>query len=290
MVTETHSLTVAWWNCRLSPPGNGKKYPLTDETLSVIQTLLVVKNADVLGLCEVDSDNIALIEEFLKKSRLEAFEVLSLYEPKASGDHLCVIYNKYKLSQVGEHEKANARDKVFKKWYRAGVFVPFVGFDAEQIFIGFSHWQSRLTYPEEGAFRSKLGDSLRVVLDKIMQFEPESSVIICGDYNDEPYNRSIQYDLGATRDASLARINTEMMFNPFWPLMGSPDGVAVSVGSYIGSNTVTSNVLMYDQIMLSSSTLQKWTLADRQIVNEVPASEWLEVSDHYPVLVSLRSN
>lgn len=260
---------------------------MTSEFDGVVRSILENRGSDIFGLCEVDLADIAHIEGLLSKVAMSHYKVLSLYKSGRSIDDLCVIYNSLKLTPVGAPVDANARDETYGTWLKAGVFVGFELIDFGVIYIGLSHWQSRGRMPARAAVRLKLGIALQATVSKIRKAIPDCPIILCGDYNDEPFDDSVVHGVGATRDVTVLKRKTKALFNPFWPLMGSQDSSTVPPGTYLSGDAVSS-MLMFDYIMLSSSVLKQWVVVDRLVINDVPPVEWKKISDHYPVSIQLR--
>jgi hypothetical protein len=145
----------------------------------------------------------------------------------------------------------------------------------------------RATIPHNSPTRLKLGLAVNSTIKKIRRLIPNCPVVLCGDYNDEPFDDSVVHGIGATRDATLLLKRSNALFNPFWPLMGSKSCSSGPSGSYLGGSSVSS-MLMFDHMMMCSSTLRDWTMSGRAIINEILPDEWCKISDHYPISMTLQ--
>ena len=215
-------LKFAWWNCRLSPPSTGAKKndPNLGFVLSLI-TLLAEKNVDVLGLCEVDECNVGYIEGLLRDLEMVDFKVVSLFSKQGNAiDDYCLIYNEKKVSVSSERRSLNARGPVLDERLKAGFLVKLLLSDGKEIYVILCHWQSRKTYREGSVYRESLGRALRESINIIFSSSKDALVVICGDFNDEPFDSSIQQNLGASRDAAFVRRKPNTLFNPFWNCLG----------------------------------------------------------------------
>lgn len=283
-------LNMTWWNCRLAPPAAGaSRYPVTLAFDETIRSLLEDRNSDIVGLCEVDDTDIEHIEQLLQRPALSHFKVISLYKKGRSIDDLCLIYNTTRLAPRGTPQYANARDTTYDTWLKAGVFICLEMQGLGPVFIGLSHWQSRNTLPEGSPSRFKLGVALNATVTKIRRDNPGAPIILCGDYNDEPFDPSVVHGLGATRDATLLKTRKNALFNPFWPLMGSPSCSELPPGTFLTSGKGVSSLLMFDHMMLCSAALRCWKVAAKSVLNGIPAKEWKKISDHYPISLTLES-
>ena len=146
-------------------------------------------------------------------------------------------------------------------------------------------------------WRERCAAQLREFVDSVRIAEPKRKVIIMGDMNDTPLNRSVKQALGATTRLHDADIHT--LYNPFGKVKGR------------GSMVYQDRWYQYDQIIVSSDLLSHRGLSLMQesgcsgFIFSQPymldargyplptykATEYLGgVSDHLPVYVILRRN
>ncbi len=280
-------LICAWWNCKLSPPKNGAtKYPITESFYCVINALLQ-RDVDILGLCEVDRDNIQHLQQALNQGNHRKYRVLDLYTPGKSIDDFCLIFNSEKLSLSTEAIAANIKDSHTDQWLKAGVFVGLTPENSEEIFFGLSHWQSRGTYSDGSTERLRLGDALRTKAMAILDENPNSPIVLLGDYNDEPFDKSIVRGIGASRDFNYVKKSSKYFYNPFWSrLSPHPEGPP---GTFINPKVIGSDGAIFDQILFSSHFVKEWEFKEHAtILSDIPFFEpniqWKDISDHYPIL------
>lgn len=114
----------------------------------------------------------------------------------------------------------------------------------EPVLVIVVHFPSRIGGKE---FTSKRREScasqIREIVDSVRHAEPNRRVIIMGDMNDTPRDRSLRLSLGASRD-----IDSEL-YNPFNKVNGR------------GTMVYQDRWYMYDQIILSSDFLVTNTLS-----------------------------
>ena len=146
-------------------------------------------------------------------------------------------------------------------------------------------------------WRERCAAQLREFVDSVRIAEPKRKVIIMGDMNDTPLNRSVKQALGAT--TRLKDIDIHTLYNPFGKVKGR------------GSMVYQDRWYQYDQIIVSSDLLSHCGLSLMQesgcsgFIFSQPymldargyplptykATEYLGgVSDHLPVYVILRRN
>lgn len=263
-----------------------RNYPITENFNCIIDALLQL-DVDILGLCEVNRDNIQHLEKFLAKQQYSKYEILDLYSPGKSIEDFCLIFNTQKLSITTNANTANIKDSLTEQWLKAGVFVGLTPNYGEEIFFGLSHWQSRGTYHLGSTERLRLGDALRNKALSILDENPNCPIILLGDYNDEPFDQSIVIGIGSSRDSNFVKRSNKFFYNPFWArLAPNPEGPG---GTFVHSKLTTSNGAIYDQILFSSHFVREWEFKEyATILSDFtfagPNVEWKDISDHYPIL------
>lgn len=290
-------IKVVWWNCSLAPPATKakKKAPTLDFLLTVI-SLLENHQGDVLGVCEIDREGIAAISEAIVSKSLNHLEVIDLYGKQGNSiDDFCLIINKEKFRYKGCKSFLARPDEVSGAKLRAGAFVQLYLPDDTPIGIILCHWQSRNTYSDGSHLRRKLGDVLRQKVTSLL--DDGSLVIICGDFNDEPFDDPIQNNLAASRDAELVRKNARLLYNPYWNCLGmspherKPAGTCVhkQAGQMTYSKT-------FDQIIFSSAFVGSgWqfvgagaSILHNPLGESFDQDRWASISDHFPVISHVR--
>ncbi|WP_179028012.1 endonuclease/exonuclease/phosphatase family protein [Pseudomonas hunanensis] len=280
-------LKCAWWNCKLSPPKNGAtRYPISDNFFSIIRAILQ-KGVDVLGLCEIDRNNIQELQQTLKQGGFSNYTVLDLYSSGRSINDFCLIFNSAQLSLSSEAIDANIHDPHTDQWLKAGIFIGLTPALGEEIFFGLSHWQSRGTYPYGSTERLRLGDALRTKAMAIFDEHPSSPIVLLGDFNDEPFDISIVRGIGASRDLNFVKKFSKYFFNPFWSrLSPQPEGPA---GTFVHPRITGSDGAIFDQIIFSSHFVRDWKFKEyATIISDIDlievSTQWKDISDHYPIL------
>jgi hypothetical protein len=298
-------LKIAWWNCRLSAPSTqASPQDVSAGLLSVILTMLD-SGVDLLCLCEVNNENIddlrqKLIAASVLHEEYAAFSVLSLYSKSGNRvDDYAIIFRSDKLQPSTQVTDLNAKADVTEKYLKIGRKLGFKLYDTTDIWVILCHWQSLHVYSEDSHARTEVGMGLRDYVGDIFDGDPDALIVICGDFNDEPYSRSIQMGLKASRDLSYVMSRNRALFNPFWRLIGVPDLVH---GSHLPAGTCQNtdaqhmtNWRTFDQIILSSGFLKNgWRFVGRgvEILSrlELPNQEltWRDLSDHYPITCDLQ--
>ncbi|WEX16137.1 hypothetical protein P2T68_02060 [Pseudomonas sp. G11] len=167
------------------------------------------------------------------------------------------------------------------------------------VWVILCHWQSLQTYSEGEYVRVEIALQLRGYVEDIYEQDPNALIIICGDFNDEPFSMPIQMTLKASRDISYVKARSTALFNPTWRLIGMNDLVT---GRHLPAGTCSSsdarhmtNWRTFDQIILSSGFLRdEWSFVGSgvEIMSNIMVGgnplSWKELSDHYPITCNLK--
>jgi hypothetical protein len=100
--------------------------------------------------------------------------------------------------------------------------------------------------PSRGAtsyYRELGGRQIRVVKDSLQQDDPNVKLLIMGDMNDDPRDKSMSEALGARRD--MNEVEEGGLYNPFWKIHDSGTGTLMYNNSWN----------LFDQIILSRNLL-----------------------------------
>ncbi|WP_199637214.1 endonuclease/exonuclease/phosphatase family protein [Serratia sp. PAMC26656] len=269
MTYDTKKITFAWWNTSLSP--HSKKNTASDEHKSyVIYTLLRLindKSVDVLCLCEVSSEDVNFIAEVLAGTIFSIYDG-TLRKGRKKFD-ICVIYKSQLLELIdsGIISKNHTKGEL-----NAGQVVNFlIRETSEPITLYLVHWPSRIYDHEDSPKKILLGSLLREAVLSSIENRGIGNIIILGDFNEEPFNKSITDALGASRDITLVKKEPKLLYNPFWrhmtrntlhPQSQEYDGC----GTYYYKNDESNKWKTFDQIIFSSSFVRdgKWFLNEEK--------------------------
>jgi len=112
--------------------------------------------------------------------------------------------------------------------------------DGEHVTVIVNHLPSRFAgsfYREEG------GRQLRLVKDSLLRDDPNVKLIIMGDMNDDPQDKSMAESLGALR--KIKDVEEGDLWNPWWDTLASGEGTLIYDGRWN----------LFDQIILSERLL-----------------------------------
>ncbi|MBA3462848.1 MAG: hypothetical protein H0T46_23030 [Deltaproteobacteria bacterium] len=164
------------------------------------------------------------------------------------------------------------------------------------------HWPSR-TIAENAMIRQSLGSGLQTHVTNLVDLGGDDAfVIVCGDFNDDPFDVSLTANLFGTRDRGLAKKQQRALYNPFWRLVGErkahdSDPVHEAAGTHFWDSGTQTRWYTFDQFLFSSNFVNDgaWQLVESatEVWDRPPLAEdggaLHKGFDHYPVVVGIRS-
>ncbi|MGV2702288.1 UNVERIFIED_CONTAM: hypothetical protein MT382_00470 [Aeromonas salmonicida] len=172
--------------------------------------MLLEQSCDFLGICEVSSNDVKHLAEQIDS---ESFSIIDLTQ--AAGQtrfDMAVIYNKSKI-------KAELYRSIFNfkmgNVVKAAQAVDIVTLNNDKyIRVYLCHWSSRLD--SSGALK-RCAAADQVYSSAVKLMEEGKDVIIMGDFNDNPYDESLNVRLQASRcHDAVKKYPREYFYNPFW--------------------------------------------------------------------------
>jgi hypothetical protein len=114
----------------------------------------------------------------------------------------------------------------------------------EDFHVIVNHWPSRRG--DKSSYSREFAASIvKGISDSIYKANPKSKIVIMGDLNDDPFNKSVNTILGAK--GKQKDVKPGELYNPFWQLLKKG----------IGSLFYQGNWNLFDQIIISQNFLQK---------------------------------
>lgn len=241
--------------------------------ITIIIMLIDTYKLDILCLGEVSPNDLNYLHELIGDT-FHIYDGTFRSENSRVTHDMCVIYKKEKLIFM-DHADITKKNVTLGS-IRAGLELQFQHIQSGQdFFIYVLHWPSRTTksYEEDTHKRYELGSTVRSAIQNCTIEKNGKYYIVLGDFNDEPYSKSITEGLGATRDRKLLLRKPELLYNPFWRHIGHPIAFpndaheTMSCGTCYSSSEPTTNWATFDQILFSSSFLmgESWRLNEEAV-------------------------
>lgn len=267
---ENKKITFAWWNTSLSPYSkeNTSCKEHKDFVIYVLLQLINNKDVDVLCLCEVSDNDINFINESLMLTSANYNIYNGTLKSGKKKFDFCIIYKASVLTII---DSELISKKQITKTIHAAQEVNFILSDSgEPITLYLVHWSSRLYDYEDSPNKIQLGTLLRNAVDDCRDTREIKHVIILGDFNDEPFNKSLTQALFASRDIALVKKMPRLLYNPFWrhlvhsKLHPHNNFESEGCGTYFYKGDQSNRWKTFDQIIFSSDFVR----GDRWYLNE----------------------
>lgn len=204
---------------------------------------------DILGVCEVE--NLQVLEDLISTPLLAPYnyEVVHFDSPDRRGIDVALLYRKARFTpqNVSKHElvlyepkepgkRIFTRDQLLVSGFLAG----------EEIHFLVNHWPSRSGGERLSRHRRENAARLSLkIVDSLQLRDPYARIIVMGDFNDDPNNKSLSQILGAK--AKKQHIGLKQLYNPYASL--------AKTGA--GSLAYRDKWNLFDQIIVSSSLIEK---------------------------------
>lgn len=291
-------LSFAWWNTGLSPVGRPQATPEHFRTATLtVKFLLQDIKVDCLGLGEVTKADLDKMLQEISLPHYTAYDG-TLREGRIQFD-TAAIFNIECLTKVYDFTTIDRHGSRSLKLANRIDFV--VSGDSKPFHVFISHWPSHVV-PDSEPSRIHLGGSLRAAILKLInQYDGDARLIIMGDFNEEPFDQSLEGELLATRDRKLVQNSPAYLYNPFWRYMGEsqPYDYSTGIRSFAGTCYVpsghTTKWKTVDQIILSAAFVgrSEWHLKEEltKILHITPRgtgkTSSTDIFDHFPVIATI---
>ncbi len=209
--------------------------------LADMGTDMLPNGCAIIGLSEVE--NSRALDDLVAEPELAArgYRYAHIEGPDRRGVDCAMLYNPslFTLRDVKlvPYVPELEQDSTFKT---RGFLVVSGQMADEHVTVIVCHWPSRFS----GSFyRECAGRQVKVVKDSLLRDDPNCKVMVMGDMNDDPSNRSMAVELRARKN--IKDVGDGDMFNPWWKILESGTGTL----SYQGSWN------LFDQIVMTPNML-----------------------------------
>lgn len=220
----------------------------TTNLASVISQMNEGQGPDILGVCEVE--NRFVLEQLTDKVNVPGrnYQVIHHDMSDKRGIDVAFIYDNNKYT-VNANEFFH--HTIIKRYpTRELVQTTLQTQKGNDLILVGNHWPSRSggQYGSE-PYRILTGETLSYFMQRILEEKgKDAAVIVMGDFNDEPFNRSLSdYALSVRDRNKVVNGNNPYLYNLMWPLLGQRRASYVYGGRPI----------MLDQFMVSKGIAKK---------------------------------
>ncbi len=265
-----------------------KKIKRLSKVISTIGNDKMAHPPVVLGVAEVE--NIDVVLDLVESESLSNFgyKVVHYDSQDERGIEVAFIYREkyFELLDSKRYSTYFIRENG-KKDFTRDILKVKGRLNGEIIYFLVNHWPSRRNGTEESEYkRIQLANLARSIIDEIQQENAEAKIIIMGDFNDNPTNKSIKQTL-VTSD----------FYNPMESIFDKGNGTGNYQGEWFLFDQIifTKNFFSYGKhIYKSTDIYDKHFLKDKQGKHkENPLrtyrGKWYKggISDHFPVYMAV---
>ena len=270
-ITVPSKLVVARVNDEENTPTGARQY--TEEVYndklnklaSVINQLgegYSKDGAALIGLAEIE--NAKVLEDLVANSEIKdkGYKVLQYDCMYSRGVDVAMLYQEKYFEVVETHtlQVPIYNDKAeTNRYYTRDILWVEGKFLGETVHVLINHWPSRRGGEAKSSKNREIGaQACQEVIAKLMAEDPNTQIIVMGDFNDDPNNKSVKEIVGAAKD--IEDVQEGGMFNPLYKDYKKGYGSL----SYRGSWN------LFDQILISSSFVddksETWKMQDAEVV------------------------
>ena len=221
---------------------NGRKYREKLHNLAYAISNLTTKTSPygpaIIGVSEIE--NRSVLEDLVAQPELKAWNLGIVHHdsPDARGVDVGLLYNPryFKVQNVTNHRLTAVSFRTRDQMCVVGSLM------GQKIAVIVNHWPSRLGGQERSEpNRVAAAELSKSIADSLWRVDPSIGVIIMGDLNDDPQDKSCAKVLGARRDAK--GVGEHGFYNPFWRMLDNG----------IGTLAYKSQWNLFDQIIISGN-------------------------------------
>ncbi|MBR4267183.1 MAG: endonuclease/exonuclease/phosphatase family protein [Bacteroidales bacterium] len=217
------------------------------KALSEIGTDMLPKvGCAIIGLSEVENSHV--LDDLIKQQPLaeRGYKYIHVEGPDKRGVDCAFLYNPNLFTPettVLVPYVYDLQEDIDKDRQTRGFLTVTGTLGGEKIAVIVCHLPSR---GATSYYRELGGKQLKAVKDSLQKVNPKIKIMIMGDMNDDPFNKSMAEALGAQRE--IQKVELFGLYNPFWnTLVKDGNGTLYYKGAWN----------LFDQIILSQNLLDQ---------------------------------
>ncbi|MBO5053563.1 MAG: endonuclease/exonuclease/phosphatase family protein [Muribaculaceae bacterium] len=226
----------------------------------------------IIGVSEIE--NRSVLEDLVNDAQIKPWNLQIVHHdsPDARGVDVGLLYNPryFKVTNVTNHRLTEVKFRTRDQMCVTGLLL------GQPISIIVNHWPSRLGGQEQSSPNREAAARLcKHIADSLWNVDPNMGVIIMGDLNDDPQDKSCAVELGAKRDRK--DVAEHGFYNPFWKKLDEG----------IGTLAYKSSWNLFDQIILSGNIANapddRWHFYRADVLNRDFLQDTQGNRQHYPL-------
>lgn len=211
--------------------------------LSMLATDKLLEGPAVIGMAEVENNRV--LQDLLKQPALadRGYEMIHYEGPDERGVDCAFFYNPKiytpTSSRLVPYRLMQPTDRPTR-----GFLVIDGKLAGERVAFIINHWPSR---GAASSYREHAGEQVRALKDSLQSLDRKIKIVIMGDMNDDPMDKSMAEALGARQKKE--NVEKRGLFNPWWDTLASGNGTLKYRGKWN----------LFDQIVFTENFLKKRT-------------------------------
>lgn len=229
--------------------------------LSQMGTDMIPTGMTLVGVSEIE--NRAVLEDLLAQPALKerGWQIAHCESPDPRGIDCALLYNAKQFTvETIDYPLYYHEDGTMS--HTRGFLTVGGKLAGEQVHVIVNHWPSRFN---DSPQRELAGRQVRVLVDSLLTACPATTVIIMGDLNDDPDDKSIAQALGAKKQKDECRQTTDL-YNPWWKTLRD-DGV--------GTLRYEGKWNLFDQIIVSGRAVDGDRTHLQYLKNEIFVRDYM---------------
>ena len=251
--------------------------------------------AAIVGVCEVE--NSSTLDDLLREKALarRGWKYIHRESKDSRGIDCALLYNPKEFRPTAT-QLVPYKNSGGSRHRTRGFLVVGGTLAGEQIHIIVNHWPSRYS---KSPSRERAATQVKALKDSIARLHPDTKMIIMGDFNDNPDNKSLKECLQAKQEITDIKTRNDL-YNPYWNILRKEKQ---------GTIVYRDRWQLYDQIIVSGRLCDKKSKGLKYMKSEIhkrphlindkgrykgqpkrthAAGEWLNgYSDHLPIVIYL---
>ena len=195
-----------------------------------------------VGVSEIE--NARVLEDLVKHEALahRGWDFVHIEGPDRRGVDCALLYNPKLFKPINAKLAPYTTEDNDTTYKTRGFLIVSGDMGGEVVHLIVNHWPSR--YAKSPA-RERAGVLVRQLKDSIMAAMPDTKVLIMGDMNDDPDDKSMKTCLGAVREREEVKAASDL-YNPWWNILRKKG---------LGTLKYKGKWNLFDQVILSGNLL-----------------------------------
>lgn len=269
--------------------------------ISQLATKTTPKGPAILGVSEIE--NKSVLDDLVADPQIATWNLQVVHHdgPDRRGVDVGLLYNprQFKFESVENHRLYIESYSTFRTRDQMCVTGILGG---QRISVIVNHWPSRLGGEEQSSWLREAAAALsKQIADSIWAVDPSRGIIIMGDLNDDPDNKSVAQVIGAKKDTK--GVGAHDFYNPWWRLLRDK---GIGTLAYKGSWNLFDQIIFSGNLLPQNSAETELRFFKQQVHNHqflidtngtrqgyplrtFAAGSWLNgYSDHFPTEIFLK--